>query len=218
MVASSPGLLYVGGNNGIIYRSANADAALPGSVTFTTITALANSGIRGLGVLADNDYLVSFSTGAIRHSEDAGATWVNISQTGRMLGSIAMPELHSSWITGEAGRIYRQSPLATVSDYGAGTNWGSASTTSSFGACLQAKGASTVADWTLDAANVAGQCQALDTDPWQAIPTAPVKVAHTAVAGNTGSVSIVFGMRPASNQPAASYSATVVFEALSPNV
>jgi hypothetical protein len=126
----------------------------------------------------------------------------------------------SSAISGNAlGDINRQSAGAPISDYAAGsTNWaGTAGVNSTmFGVCLQGIGATTTADWTKETAN--GTCDAVDTDPWYAIPTAPVKIAHTTTAGQAGQVDLVWGVRAGLNLAPGTYAATVTFEALAPNV
>ena len=78
-------------------------------------------------------------------------------------------------------------------------------------------GSTTPVTWTVDASNVAGQCQSLDTDPWYAIPAAPTKVAKTTAAGAAGQVDLVFGVRLANTTPPGTYQAAITVEALAPD-
>jgi hypothetical protein len=107
---------------------------------------------------------------------------------------------------------------AQVTDYGsAPNNWAGAGNTNMFGVCLQAINGSTTAGpgWTVDGNNT---CTAADSDPWKAVPTSVAKLAYAAGAGTTGRADVVWGFRSANNQTPGTYSATVVFEALAPNV
>jgi hypothetical protein len=107
---------------------------------------------------------------------------------------------------------------AQVTDYGsAPNNWAGSGNSNMFGMCLQAINASTTAapGWTVDGN---GTCTSSDSDPWKAVPATITKLAYVSVAGNTGRADLTWGFRAANNQTPGTYSATVVFEALAPNV
>jgi hypothetical protein len=110
------------------------------------------------------------------------------------------------------------SGAAQVTDYGsAPNNWAGTGNTNMFGVCLQAVGGGTsaAAGWTVDPNNT---CTDTDTDPWKAVPSAVTKLAYVSAGGTTGRADLVWGLRSAANQTSGTYTATIVFEALAPNV
>jgi photosystem II stability/assembly factor-like uncharacterized protein len=190
-----------------------------GGATWTQVaggTAGRNRSIAATG----NTFVVAGRDDVTSRSTDAGATVTAVSgTTGMQLTGAAAIDTHSAYVVGADTLLMRldadtSSPQKQVGDWLLGTrDW---STAGFFGVCLQAVGGGAVGDWTVDTANVAGTCEGLDTDPWQAVPAAASKAAHTTAAGN-GSVDLVWGMRAKSNQTAGRYEATVAFEALAPN-
>ncbi|MCB0878072.1 MAG: hypothetical protein KDC46_03730 [Thermoleophilia bacterium] len=130
-----------------------------------------------------------------------------------MIGGYDALDTSRAIAVGEGGTIHRQLPAGTISDYGGGNTWGSASTTSMFGVCLQQIGGSSLADWTVDPST---SCQALDSDPWRAVPTTPDTVAHTGGSAQTGTADLVFGLRPAEATPPGRYRAKVRVEVIAP--
>jgi photosystem II stability/assembly factor-like uncharacterized protein len=150
---------------------------------------------------------------------DAGATWSYVVSSWNDTYALGVIDASSAISGNVLGDINRLAAGPAISDYVAGsTNWAATAGVNStmFGACLQAVGASTTADWTKETAN--GTCDATDADPWHAIPTSPVKIAHTTTAGQAGQVDLVWGVRAGQNLASGTYAATITFEALAPNV
>jgi hypothetical protein len=199
-----------------MFRSTNALAATPASVTFSDVSPTGSSigQLRGLAVTAQT-ITVGADGGSLKRSEDGGASWATYTPSGRRILAVAQSEAGTSWTATEGGRIYQQVPASSVTDYAAGA-WGNVAQPGLFGVCVQA--ATGTADWPVDTGGVAGTCEAIDADAWHAVPTAPTKVAHTTSSGQAGSMTFVWGMRPAGNQSPGNYAATVIFEALAPNV
>ena len=83
------------------------------------------------------------------------------------------------------------------------------------GASLQDAAGAAIADWSEDTFNTSGQCETLDSDPWQAVPAVASLVGHTAGSG-TGTVDLVWGLRPEATQQKGVYEAGVSFDALAP--
>lgn len=148
---------------------------------------------------------------------DAGSSWED-SGTGMGWGgaAVANVDAHTSFIAHDGGRIIDTDEAAAASlritDYGTGATFGSGSTTSTFGVCVQAATGTLQAGWTVDPG---GSCSATDTDPWRGVPTTATNLVST-TAGATGSVQLVWGARPRVDQPPGRYSASVVFEAVAP--
>ncbi len=106
-------------------------------------------------------------------------------------------------------------PGATIPDYAAG---GWTAGTSMFGGCLQDVTGAAVGAWAEDNGGATpNSCQSLDTDPWNPVTIAPVKIAQLAAPG-TGTVDLVWGFRPASGLVSGTYSAGIVVEAMAPSV
>jgi hypothetical protein len=180
-----------------------------------------------IAVAAVGDAVVDVgSWGVSVRSSTAGTTWSAMSPaSNNALYGVAMADAHTTYAVGEGGMVRTTVPQAgattLVSNYAFNTSdWDTAGTTNMFGMCLQnAGGTTTVAPgWLKDVANTAGKCEALDTDPWAAIPASQTKLAYTAGPGVPGQVDVVWGVRPASTQAPGVYQAAVVFEALAPNV
>jgi len=169
-------------------------------------------------------FVMSGGWGVLMRSTDGGLTWSRLlsGTTADFFYGVSPVDTNTVYSAGESNDTARTTPsvvgAAQVSDYGAGpSNWAGSGNSNLFGVCLQATPGATVngPTWTVDGN---GTCIASDSDPWQAIPTSPSKVASTSGAGVTGRIDLVWGMRVASNQKPGSYSATIVIEALAPNV
>ena len=155
----------------------------------------------------------------VEYSTDDGDTFTGTTAgtAGMHLSSIAMVDSHTAVIGAADRRRLRMdvdpTAAATVSDWTATTNdWDSGDF---FGVCLQEIGGIAVADWIEDSFNAVNQCEMLDSDPWQAVPATASIAAHTAAAGN-GSIDLVWGLRPRSDQQQGTYEAGVSFEAVAP--
>jgi photosystem II stability/assembly factor-like uncharacterized protein len=211
--------LYMTGSSGAVIASTNADAANPASVTFTSVYPHTTRN-QGIDAYDAQHVGVAGESGTVFRTVD-GTTWTDVpTGTSHDMYDIAMPDASRVWMVGENGRIYRSATTGSVTDYTPGTaDWGSGAGTSTFGVCLQAVNvATTTAVWPVDTGNTSGLCQPLAGDAWQAVPTAASKVAKTTVAGATGRVDFVWGMRPSLTTTAGSYYATVTIEALAPDV
>jgi photosystem II stability/assembly factor-like uncharacterized protein len=144
---------------------------------------------------------------SLEHVEDTSAI---------VMHAFTAVDASTGWAVGASGNIDRFTSSATpVSDYGGGTNWGSGSGTNMFGVCLQAHSGTLEPGWTVD---VDGNCEDDDGSQWRDVPDAPTKVSRVLTPGATGQVDVVWGFRPSSSQPAGTYAATVVFEAVAPDV
>lgn len=101
---------------------------------------------------------------------------------------------------------------SSIPDYDQGTtDWSVGN--GAFGACLRTVGATTTADWALDAA-----CAATDAAYWNGVPaTAGDPDARVAGSDSAGEVRVRFGMRAASNQLAQAYAAGITFEVIAPD-
>ena len=141
----------------------------------------------------------------------------------KVINDVDKTDAHRAYMVGAGGYIGTLSPSPAaglqVADFASpASDWDSGGTSTMFGVCLQAVSAQTTAAWTVDAANVAGRCQSLDTDPWYAVPATPTKIASTLTPGGLGRADLVWGFRTGSAQAPGTYRATVVFEALAPAV
>jgi photosystem II stability/assembly factor-like uncharacterized protein len=192
-----------------VWRSTDAGATWATASTLPTlrVRAMAAAG-RTVVVVGDDDQAA--------YSTDDGTTFTTVlGGTGSMhLNSVAMVDSHTAVIGGADQRRLRMdvdaSPDVLVPDWTATTNdWDSGSF---FGVCLQDAAGSAVADWTEDAS---GQCDALDTDPWQALPSVATQAAHTP-AGSSGNVDLVWGFRTDAAQRRGTYEAGIAFEAIAP--
>ena len=81
-----------------------------------------------------------------------------------------------------------------------------------FGVCLQNATLGATPDLLKDLAGVPAHCEANNIDPWNAVPQTLQPLAHTTVAGATGRVDLVWGMRAMAPQSAGSYGAGIEFE------
>lgn len=204
--------------------SEDISRSVDGGVTWTALGA--SSDDAPIDVSAIDSVVVSVGAwGRSQRSDTSGAAWTStrVASNGALYG-VALADSHTAYAVGEGGAIQVASPSssanALVSNYAfAGSDWDTAASTSMFGVCIQDVTATTAiaAGWTEDAANVAGRCEALDTDPWAAIPATQSKVATTAGAGVVGRVDFVWGFRPKNSQAPGRYTAAVVFEALAPS-
>jgi hypothetical protein len=155
-------------------------------------------------------------------SLDGGATWKTETIAGidYLPQAISVLDANTAVLAQGSTDLFSSGLSAAISDYGgAPNNWTGTGTNNMFGVCIQAVGlsATLAGGWTADTTNTPGQCQANDVDPWAALPATSTKVAYTTVAGQSGRVDFVWGVRMASNQPAGAYSAGVVFGALAPD-
>lgn len=191
-----------------------------GGLTWTQVaggTATRNRAVAAFG----SSVVTVGDSGSLARSTDRGATFSRTTgPAGTLpLAGAAAIDPHRVVTVGADAIRYRfdavASATAQVADWTASTNdWDSGGF---FGVCLQAVGGGATADWTVDAANVAGTCEALDSDPWRAVPatTGTGLAAHTTAAGN-GTVDLVWGFRAKADQAPGSYEAGVVFEAIAP--
>ena len=99
------------------------------------------------------------------------------------------------------------SPTNSIADF---TNWA----TAGFGACLQAVGLSAAVDqWAI--AN-GGACDTADATEFHAIPTSPLTIARTGLAGDLGRADLYWGLRIGNTTLPGSYVAHVRFEVVAP--
>lgn len=198
-----------------------------GGVNWSAVKVTGSPDLTSVAVAAPG--IVYFGTAAskITYSLDGGLAWTTISTSGWMdnvMRGIAVTDANTVYVATPQSGTARMLPsaTATVSNYGAGANWGSAASTNMFGVCLQNVNVATTTvngpTWQRDTAGTSGQCEMNDADPWYAIPAAMSKVAYATTPGQTGRADFVFGVRMASSQAPGTYSATIVFEALAPNV
>lgn len=154
----------------------------------------------------------------IARSTNQGATFQQtFGPTGLHLNGVAGIDPHRAVIVGPDQLRYEMDATpgvnATVPDWSAPANdWDSGGF---FGVCLQAVGGGAFADWTADATGVVGECETNGVDPWRALPATGSLAAHTTAAG-LGTVDLVWGFRPKTNQLPGTYEAGVAFEAISP--
>lgn len=208
------------GPNGSLLASAQSPSGIWRSTDqgLTWTVASTSSHTQSFSVVGDAWYRGGVY-GEIRRSMDGGATQQSFN-IGGWVNDVHAVDPSTAFVVGRGSVIRRTSPsivaAASVMDAGAApADWASA-TGSMFGVCLQAVSAATVADWTIDATGIAGQCEAVDTDPWRAIPTTPERVGRTTAAGQVGRVDVVWGFRPAADQLPGVYTAGVTFQAIAP--
>lgn len=125
---------------------------------------------------------------------------------------VAGEVLNGSWDYGVA----EYAANGTFSDYlNATTDWDTAPSTNMFGACLRSVSGGASGQWTVDAG---GDCTAVDTDPWNAIPTTSTKVAYASAAGTVAATAnLRWGVRTSTSQPPGAYAAPVTFDVVAPN-
>ncbi|MCW2921856.1 MAG: hypothetical protein JWL76_1730 [Thermoleophilia bacterium] len=149
---------------------------------------------------------------------DGGVTWtthgVGSGWGGDAIAAVDANSAHAASARGILSSTDEHAAVARqVADYGAGATFGGASSTSTFGVCLQSlSGAALSSGWTVDG----GTCTATDTDPWRGIGTTPIDVG-TVASGATGTATFVWGARPRVDQPPGRYTAGITFEAVAPN-
>ncbi|MCW2925995.1 MAG: hypothetical protein JWM98_3399 [Thermoleophilia bacterium] len=188
-----------------------------GGATWTDVY-VANGFITAVSA-ATTTVVYTFVDQTLYRSVDAGLTWASAASVPEWPSSMAAEDATTVVIGGEFGGFHSMTASSALADripdYGAAPNAWAPSAEAMFGVCVQSVGAQTsvAAPWAADG----GTCTAVDTDPWRAIPTAATKVAFVPVAGNSGSVDLVWGVRFAATQAPGSYSAGVVFEALAPD-
>ncbi len=157
---------------------------------------------------------------SVGKTSDGGATFdsLNPAYCGNSFGVSAV-DANLAFFVGDGGAIAKTQVDRDVNDYGGGSTWASAPGVNAFGVCVQDVALSAVIapPWVEDTATTPGVCNAVDTEPWAAIPTALTKLATTAGAGQSGQVDLVWGFKAASTQPTGTYTATVLIEALAPN-
>ncbi|MBC7644766.1 MAG: hypothetical protein H7123_06545 [Thermoleophilia bacterium] len=211
----------IGREDGSVWRSVNADAAPVASVVATAVSTGTAVSVRAISASGTSTFAFTDRSSQVRRSVDGGVGWTADSppSTHAMLG-IAMIDANTGWIAGLGGRIYKTVAAISVPDYGGASTWGNAApATNLFGVCLQQlTGANTSADFVEDITNSPQNCQANDTDPWNPVPAAATKIAHTTVAGASGTVKLVYGFRTSATQAMGAYQSTIIYEALAPNV
>lgn len=102
-----------------------------------------------------------------------------------------------------------------VPDWAASTRTWSVGSAGMFGTCLRALSGAT-ATWGVDGN---GDCTAVDSDPWRAVPPSSVPASArlaTTTLGATGTAHFRFGLKPAASQPAGEYRAPVSFSVVAP--
>ncbi|MCW2922370.1 MAG: type sorting protein [Thermoleophilia bacterium] len=210
-IAASPDgqQLFVLGTWGEAFRSLDGGATwalAPSAGSFGRGQDITWHGSGFLTAISEGEVLVSSnSLASVSSSLQAWSlsrAWDAVDPTRMIMGS-------------DGGRIRRMQPPASVPDYGAGGTWATGPTNGMFGVCLQSIGGSALADWTVDAAGTANKCEALDTDPWRAVTTAPSTAAHLTGSGS-GFVDLVFGVTPAATQPPGTYLAKLTFDVIAP--
>ena len=201
---------YAATTAGAVWRS--LDAGVSWSFVGT-------SGTRARGLAAwGRTVVVTGLADITARSTDGGVTFSPATGSRAMhMDAVAMSDPHTAIIVGADTTRYRAVADATasalVSDWGApADDWDSGGF---FGVCLQAVGGGALADWTADATGVIGECETNGVDPWRALPATGSLAAHTNAAG-LGTVDLVWGFRPKTNQAPGTYEAGIAFEAISP--
>ncbi|MCB0878452.1 MAG: hypothetical protein KDC46_05670 [Thermoleophilia bacterium] len=218
-VALDAGVVYViaynAGGGGDTWRSADSGA------TWTSLPNTAGVNMAHFDIAADG-HPWGGQYSQIAHSIDDWATTTIDFVSGENVEAIEAIDANAAYVVGGGHLITRynasNSANKVINDYTPATyDWASGSATSLFGWCLQdVAGLATVdAAWTEDAD---GTCTATDGPEWAAVPATAQRVAYTSVSGDVGQVDVVWGVRPKDNQTKGTYTATVVFEVLSPNV
>jgi photosystem II stability/assembly factor-like uncharacterized protein len=203
---------HVIGPFGMEYYTSN------GGSSWTFRSPGANSAAVGLG--AGGFVALARGYGDLATSNDGGATWSSTALDDVYLDPQAIDVIdpHTIWIMGENGAIDRTSQIDAIPDWVPGAGEWTSSPTAQFGVCVQdVAGAFAFINsptWLEDG----GTCTANAADEWFAIPALTSKVAYTTGIGNSGRVDFVWGFRSGTSQASGIYRATVLIEALSPNV
>ncbi len=211
---ASPTVLYVSGCNNNLGVSTDAGA---------TWTIRTDGWTEGDDTEAISPQVAYFGDtgGGIDRTYDGLATLpFHPNSTGVFIGRVtglAVPSVDQVWFVGDTGVIARSDPAPGVTDYAGGANWASGGTTSMFGVCVEAIGATTIPVWAADTTGVSATCEASDTDTWRAVPDTPTKIAEAGV-GDVGSIDLVWGLRASSSQAPGTYFAPVEWEAVAPAV
>jgi uncharacterized delta-60 repeat protein len=112
--------------------------------------------------------------------------------------------------TGQDACVIQYGGGSGIAQYSGASNWGTGST-NLFASCLHGL-ANATPTWTLNAG-----CLATDVGGfWNAVPTSPTQIATADPLATNASVSLVFGLRTLTNQPAGSYVAPVTFSVVAP--
>jgi photosystem II stability/assembly factor-like uncharacterized protein len=216
VVWASDGSIWTAADWSGLWRSTN------GGANFTSIhapfgwaDALRSLDVEGTAIQLGGDW------GRTQLSRNGGASFTTTNAgIGGYFNGVALAGSGSRYAVTNEGHIYgsKASGTVTVSDYASGaTDWDSADSTSMFGVCLQqltGAGAATGPGWTSNAATCADD----DTHQWNNVPATSEKLAYVDTSGVTVRVDLVWGFRPALNQPPGDYQASVAFEALAPNL
>lgn len=210
---ASPLVGYAAATGQQVWRTAD------GGATWSALTS--PTGTRNRAIAASGSTVVVVGLdGSVARSTDAGLTFQQATAALTLhLAGVAAVDPHRAVLVGADTLRYRMDAIAAataqVADWSSPTNdWDSGGF---FGVCLQAVGGAASPNWTVDATNVAGTCEALDSDPWRAVPatTATGLAAQTTTSG-TGSVDLVWGFRAKADQAPGTYEAGIVFEAIAP--
>jgi len=137
--------------------------------------------------------------------------------------TVASGDCHLTWSTNAPSAMLRMfqsdgvgrtmtSASSSFPDYDQGVDdWSTGN--GHFGVCLRAKGATTTADWLLDAA-----CPTTDLGHWNGIPSTATDLgARVGSSDSDGEVRLRFGLRTPTGQLAEAYSAGVTFEVIAPD-
>jgi photosystem II stability/assembly factor-like uncharacterized protein len=199
---------WFAGHSGMIRRTTD------GGATWVTIPSPTGSAITAIS--AQSTILAWVGSGAtVWSTASAGASWRQAGQVaGANFYAIQSIDATRAYAAGIGNRVERITPAASIPDYATGAWSGSGGM---FGACLQSLAGGAAPDaWPVDGAGTPNRCEMSDADPWRALPLAPLRIAQQPTAGVEGIATLVFGVRPQTAATPGSYSATIVFEVVSP--
>jgi photosystem II stability/assembly factor-like uncharacterized protein len=200
---------FIAPTYGTLWRTAD------GGATWTS-TPLASG--TALAIEAVTDKVMYVAGTMFSSTIDGGATWTIQAIPGSKMVSLEAGDANHVVAGATAGAVHRrEASMAAgvqIPDYGIAPNSWAPSAQAMFGVCVQAVGAQTsiALPWIDDA----DTCSGSDADPWRGVPVAATTVATVPIAGNSGSVDLVFGVRFPADQAPGTYTAGVVFEALAP--
>ncbi len=211
---AADGTIWAAGANGIVGQSSDD------GVTWTNVSLPTTDHVEGIFAFDDRTAFVGTrsSVGAWT-TVDGGATWTSVDTTASQdimdVGGVSFDRLITVGFGSQIRRLAQDQP---ITDFAASTaDWSAGS--SMFGACLASVGSGAFTDgttWSVDAAGTAGDCAAVNTDPWNAISSTPSAVARVPSTTTAGTASLRFGMRTSASQPAGDYVAHITFEVVAP--
>ena len=197
--------------------------------TFASVAGtFSNSELGAIASWGPDDLIWWNQCGSLKATFNAGTSWTDDS-FGGCSGAVDMVALSNTrvyhLIEGGSSVFLIDGQGSTVSDYQSGAaDFGVSGAgidgVSSFGACIQSAGAAVTvaAPWVEDSGGTTpGECVVDDSDPWRGVSQAPEVIASLAAPG-TDTLTIVWGVRMGTAQPAGAYEAVVAFEAVAPNI